>query len=655
MQPDQRYRFDNYIVGAANRLAVAAARAVAESPGHVYNPLFVYSNSGLGKTHLLFAIANRARELNAALSVDYTPLDDFVEQLHAAISTGQSESFKQRYQHTDLLLLDDVQFLTGRRETQSEMLRLFNTLQGSGRQIVMTSDRPPSEIADVDERLLTRLSGGLIVDVGSPDYETRVAILRSKCEERGIQFKAGVVEELAQIEFANVRELQGALNRLVAYQALEEQSLSAKQVRTVVGDAASPGAQSSPAAPRRKSTPIDTTEHAPSGFEFQNFLTDMAGVVATHVDAWRARLREAIAYWQGEGYRTDVLERGLSQTQPPDVEGLVAMFNQAVEHLRQLEDTANGIDASLGANEVFRDPMRVAEAEALLQRATAGLTPPPGPQHAFARSVFEFGPSNQMAVAAADAVSAEPGTKFNPLFLHGPSGVGKTHLANAIGNEILASYGHMTVSVVGAQAFIDELIAALQEGAVERWRARYRTPEVLIIDDVQFVADKERTQDELFHVFNELYSAGKQIVLTSDRPPKELEQLEARLRSRFEGGLVVEMAAPDATLRHKLYSRYLADAAPPPDPALIDYLASRPAASVREIIGTVNRLLTAADVRGSALTVELARGELEGAGTAPVPAPTEAMASTVDRFFLDDEKVVWDWPDIGGRVIEEYR
>ena len=655
MQPDQRYRFDNYIVGAANRLAVAAARAVAESPGTVYNPLFVYSNSGLGKTHLLFAIANRARELNPAMSVDYTPLDDFVEQLHAAISTGQSESFKQRYQHTDLLLLDDVQFLTGRRETQSEMLRLFNTLQGSGRQIVMTSDRPPSEIADVDERLLTRLSGGLIVDVGSPDYETRVAILRSKCEERGIQFRAGVVEELAQIEFANVRELQGALNRLVAYQALEEQSLSAQEVRTVVGDAAAPGAPSSPAAPRRKSTPMSTPPLAPSGFEFQSFLTDMASVVATHVDAWRARLREAIAYWQGEGYRTDVLERGLSQSQPPDVEGLVGMFNQAVEHLRQLENEANRIDASLGASEVFRDPMRVAEAEALVQRATAGLTPPPGPQAAFARSVFEFGPSNQMAVAAADAVAAEPGTKFNPLFLHGPSGVGKTHLANAIGNEILANYGNLTVSVVGAQAFIDELIAALQEGAVERWRARYRTPDALIIDDVQFVADKERTQDELFHVFNELYSAGKQIVLTSDRPPKELEQLEARLRSRFEGGLVVEMAAPDATLRHKLYSRYLADVAPRPDEALIDYLASRPAASVREIIGTVNRLLTAADVGGVPLSVDLARGELEGAGTSPHPAPAEAMAATVDRFFLDDEKVVWDWPDIGGRVIEEYR
>src|SRR6478672_8339538 len=234
MQVDPRARFDNYVVGTANRLAVAAARNVAEAPGAVYNPLFIYSSSGLGKTHLIGAIGNHAIQRNPELSVEYVALEDFVQQLHAAIASGEMDRFKQRYGRVDVLLIDDMQFLTGHRETQSEMLRLLNSLQGSGRQIIMTSDRPPAEIADVDERLISRLSGGLIVDIGTPDYETRVAILREKCEERKVSFASGVLEELARVEFANVRELQGAMNRLSAYQSLDG-TLTPSQVRSIVG------------------------------------------------------------------------------------------------------------------------------------------------------------------------------------------------------------------------------------------------------------------------------------------------------------------------------------------------------------------------------------------------------------------------------------
>jgi chromosomal replication initiator protein len=381
----------------------------------------------------------------------------------------------------------------------------------------------------------------------------------------------------------------------------------------------------------------------------------MAVAVATHVDAWRNRLSESIAYWQGEGYRTDVLERGLQQEQPPDVDGLVAMYSAAIDHLRRLEAEATRIDVALGANEVFRDPQRVAEAEELLERAHAGQTPPPGPSTAFTRDTFEVSTSNQIAVGAADSIIAEPGARYNPLFLYGPSGVGKTHLVNAIGNELVASTGGaMNVSVVSTQVFIDELIAALQEGTLDRWRARYRAADALVIDDIQFLAGKERTQEELFHVFNALYAEGKQIVISSDRPPAELESLEDRLRSRFEGGLVAELQSPDRGLREKLYARALHDIQPPPEPGVIQWLAERPASSVREIIGTVNRLVSAADVAGVPISLALARAELGGAGTEPVPAP-EAMRASADPFFLDDEKVVWDWPDVGGRVIEEFR
>ena len=188
MDLDPRYRFENYIVGGANRLAVSAARAVGQSPGTSYNPLFIYSSSGLGKTHLMLAIGHLARSLNPQMTVEYVTLEEFIEELNHAIGDSAMELFKRRFHMVDMLLLDDVQFLAGRKETQSEMLRLFNTLQRAGKQVVLTSDRPPSEIGDLDERLITRLTGGLVVDVGTPDYETRVAILRSKCDERGVVF-----------------------------------------------------------------------------------------------------------------------------------------------------------------------------------------------------------------------------------------------------------------------------------------------------------------------------------------------------------------------------------------------------------------------------------------------------------------------------------
>ena len=637
---DARYRFDNFVVGSGNRLAVAASRAVAESPGATYNPLFIYSGSGLGKTHLVGALGHLALELQPELRIIYLSLDEFVEQLHASISAGETEAFKKRYHTVDLLILDDVQFLTGQRETQSEMLRLFTALQGSGRQIVMTSDRPPSEIADVDERLLTRLAGGLIVDIGAPDYETRIAILRSKCEERGLHFRTGVIEELARVEFANVRELQGALNRLAAYQALGQQSLGAPDVRMIVGV---------------QGTSSMTIPVPKSSGEFQSFLSDVAVAVAQHVEGWKARIGEAIAYWGGEGYRTALLERALQQSISPDVDELIAGYSAAVDHLRTLEQRASSVDAALGANEVFRDPERVDEAEQLAERAMAGHTPPVGPSPAFARDAFEVGSSNEMAVRVADMVVADPGRKYNPLVLHGSSGVGKTHLANAIGNELLnLSGGAMTVSCVGAQTFIDELIEAIQEGTLERWRARYRAADALIMDDVHFIAGKERTQDELFHVFNACYDAGKQIILTSDRPPRELGDLEERLRSRFDGGLVVEIGQPDRELRGKLYARHFALRERSTTDDVLEYLADRSVSSVREIIGTVHRVCAAADVAGEAITLSFVRGELEGVAAAPAPVRTRSD-ERVDPFFLDDEKIVWDWPDVTARLIEEIR
>jgi chromosomal replication initiator protein len=262
--------------------------------------------------------------------------------------------------------------------------------------------------------------------------------------------------------------------------------------------------------------------------------------------------------------------------------------------------------------------------------------------------------SNELAVRAADAIVAVPGSRYNPLFLHGPSGVGKTHLMNAIGNGLIeATGGRGIVACVPAQLFVDELISALQEGAVDRWRARYRSASALLLDDVQFVAGKERTQEELFHVFNALYAEGKQLVIASDRPPRELSGLEDRLRSRFEGGLVVNMQSPDRALRERLYTRFLTDLGIEASGEMVSYLGDRAVSSVREMIGTANRLAASAEVKGVPVTMRFVRAELEPEdGAAPSAA---AMASTADTYFLDREKIVWQWPDASTRMIEENR
>lgn len=643
---DGGYRFDTFVIGSSNRLAASAARAVAEAPGTAYNPLFVYGGSGLGKTHLVAAIAFHARQAQPDLRVEFSTGEDVAERLHRAIASGQQAEFARRYQEVDLLLLDDVQFLTGQRETQTELLRLFNLMQGKGRQLVMTSDRPPAEIPDVDQRLLSRLSGGLIVDVGAPDYEMRLAILRNACAERTLEFSDGVLEETARLPYANVRELKGALNRLSAFQQLEGQDITADDVRAVLGE-------------RPSSTPPVVSVHAPThdgAAEYEGFLADVLQEVETRVEQWRVYLGEACAFWRTEGFATHVLERAMALPSAPDVNGLLATFAAAVEHLRNLEAQALAVDPSLRGHPAFRNPETIGEAQALLDRALASTMPLPAPNPAFSRAALEAGSANQLAFKAFDSVLEHPGQRYNPLFLHGGSGVGKTHLAHALGNAVRAAWPRKAVACLSASTFVEELIAAMQEGGVERWRARYRAADVLIVDDVQHVADKERTQEELFHLFNHLYDRGSQIVLTSDRAPRDILGLADRLRSRFEGGLVAPLQAPDRALRERLVHRWLLEAGQEPEQGLVALLADRDASSVREVAGLMTRLLAAADVAGRRLTLEVAQREL-GVARADLSlfSARTHVPGLLDDFFLDREKVIWEWPDLGGRLIEEYR
>ena len=221
-----RLTFDTYVVGSSNRLAHAAALAVADNPGGQFNPLFVHGGVGLGKTHLLHAIGHRALSLNPDLTVMYVTSETFTNDVINDIRSGRMDDFRARYRRVDILMIDDIQFIAGKESTQEEFFHTFNALYQNGKHIIISSDRPPRAIAALEDRMRSRFEGGLIADVQSPDYEMRIAILRQKADELGIRLPSDVTEYVARKDQTNIRELEGALNRILMLAQLHQRPVS---------------------------------------------------------------------------------------------------------------------------------------------------------------------------------------------------------------------------------------------------------------------------------------------------------------------------------------------------------------------------------------------------------------------------------------------
>ena len=222
-EPDGRYdfTFENFIKGPSNQFAYAAAQAVASNPSGAYNPLFIYGQSGLGKTHLLTAIATEIKKNHPEFNIVYVDCETFTNDLITAIQAGRTEEFRQTYRPADVLLVDDIQFIAGKESTQEEFFHTFNTLHGAGKQIVLASDRPAKEIKSLEERLRTRFEWGLTADIQPPDFETRVAIIRRKAELLNLHMPDEVAEFIANHLKSNIRQLEGAVKKLNAYYLLE--------------------------------------------------------------------------------------------------------------------------------------------------------------------------------------------------------------------------------------------------------------------------------------------------------------------------------------------------------------------------------------------------------------------------------------------------
>ncbi len=352
---DALLTFDSFVVGPANRLASAAAKRAANAPGTSHNPLFVYSASGLGKSHLLTAIAHQARKLDAVGDVEYMALEKYLEELIDALEAGDTGGFRDRDNDLAILLLDDVQFLTGQHAAQEMLLRTLDDLTAAGIQIVLTSDRPPADINGLDARLLSRFSGGLIVDIGPPEYETRVAIIRKKTEERGQFLQTGVAEAVARYPFKNVRELGGALNKVFATQDLEEREVIAEEVAEMIG---------------KLDLDHGTAEVSE---EFGSFLGDLQETVAEAVDEkeapWWKAMREAVDAAQREGFDARRLVAYQDGSEPDGWQGIVDAFQADVQRLRDIDDELDvlGNPWPEAAAELLKNPEMLDEAEALLR------------------------------------------------------------------------------------------------------------------------------------------------------------------------------------------------------------------------------------------------------------------------------------------------
>ena len=235
-----QFTFDNFVVGSSNRFAHAAAVSVANNPAETYNPLFIYGPSGLGKTHLLYAIASVVHKNHPSYNIVYIKGDQFTNELIAALQEGRNNEFRYKYRNADLFLVDDIQFIAGKESTQEEFFHTFNSLYSANKQIIISSDKPPKDMEILDERFRSRFEWGLIVDITLPDYETRMAILHKKEDMDGYNVSEDVIKYIANNIKSNIRELEGAFNKVVAYAKLEKKEVTLELAEQALKDIVAP-------------------------------------------------------------------------------------------------------------------------------------------------------------------------------------------------------------------------------------------------------------------------------------------------------------------------------------------------------------------------------------------------------------------------------
>jgi chromosomal replication initiation ATPase DnaA len=626
---DPKLTFDSFVVGPANRLASAAAKRSADAPGTSYNPLFIYASSGLGKTHILSAVAHQAQKANARLRVTYQTIEGYLGELERALESGERDAMRERYRELDVLLLDDVQFLAGQPEAQEMLLRALDSLTASGSQIVLASDRPPSDINGLDARLVSRFSGGLIVDIAAPEFETRVAIIRKKTDELGHRLGAGVAEAIARFPARNVRELGGMLNRVLAMQDLEGRQVTVDEVGSMLGPRTG-------AAPARAAAPSPAPIHAD---DFASFMSELSATVAKTVeiqeDPWRKQLRLTAEAAEREGFNAQRL-RGLldGQAEPEGWEAAAEKFKADLARLREIEAALDRLGNPWPdvAAAVVREPDRLSEAEGLLDAVEERMRPfrrvgigPP---------LSELTGFSALAVKAGEQLVAPEKPRYNPVYVwNRDPRVGQALLA-AVARSYRAPNARTAVTSVGD--FADDFIRALSAGVAGAWRERWWTVDLLLVYETEALSATERAQDEFFHLFEALKRRGSRILFAANRPPSEIGGIDERLRSRFEGGLVIEIDGEVPLGPAIVLVEPGAQLAPAPTEDDI-WAGTQEKAEVVLVIPPLEQL-----VGDSGLVM-------------PKEDPWRIMEPEAGRSWMaSGEKVVWNWPTLDDRLIEDF-
>lgn len=645
-----RFTFESFVVGPANRLASAAAHRAAEAPGTSYNPLFLYSMSGLGKSHLLVAIAHFATRVHPEMGVRYLAAESFLGELSAALRSGKATELRERYGRLDILLLDDIQFLMGQTEAQEMLLVLLDELSVRGSQVVLASDRPPSEIDGLDARLVSRFSGGLIVDIAPPEYETRVAILRRRAEGRGQSLSPGVAEVISRSDLKNVRELAGALNKILAVQELEGKEVTKSEVRGVLGI-------------QQRDDEVAAPDLGARMDEFGAFISELSSTVASKVDyeeaPWRRQLRTTAETFEEDGYSASRLRRLLEHEEPPEnIQAACDSYRVCVQRLRAISRELDRVgnpwpEAATG---LLRDPDRVEEAESLLASSIERVRPFPrlgeGPLLDDLEEHFE-----PLVINAARQMINETRPEFNPLYLWSADPTRAVGVMGALGRSYLATDSMCSVAITSATEFAEDFIRALADGVAGAWRERWWTVDLLLVYEIQTLSDTERAQDEFFHLFEAANRRGAKVIITADRPPSGINSIDERLASRFEGGLVIQVASPRLPLT---MTQLNLQPAPPEFIQDENLWSSLERTKVRDgIIPPLDELqlgergglfpdAVGTDAYNEALTVEMERLDL-----APVSEEVEAKADSVMAWYPSKERVVLDWPFIEDRIVDD--
>lgn len=641
--------FATFLTDQANQAAVNAARMAVDVNRMPYNPLVVVGGRGSGKTRLLGAIVEAAAAATPPRSVELVGLARLHELLPHRGAADNGTALRERLLRADIMLGDDLDAVVRHLPAQAFLFDVLDRRVAAGRTTVISSAELPGRLAELDSRLLRCFREATVVELGLPGSATRRAILEQKVRDGGVTVAESVIATLAELDLGSVREYLGAMSRIIAFQQASPTLLSPEDALALVGLE-----RPLPAAREDDSglTMID-----PESAEFESFLSYVVANVSTQFDQWRGRIREAIGHWQAQGLRTRRLESALATDAGGDPEPLIADFGHDAGELQRLVAEVRVVAPDLAGAEVFRDPDQLVAARQLVAEARARRAPLSAPLAELTLDGIGVGQSNRTAIEAALAVIAEPGQRYNPLVVVGPSGVGKTHLLHAIANALVTK-GLSPVACLSAHSFLGEFAAATTAEQLAVWRSRYQWVAGLVVDDVHLLANEPRAQAELLQLYVSLADAGRPMVFGSSRRLSDMAGFDARLLTRFEAGLVVELGPPDRDVRAFIVKRLLASTAVESDAALIDFFAGRPADSARAVQGAVQRVLGEAAAQGVMPSPALGRETLDvvEAKTPRPPKRVGGASGILSPGFgvvRSREKTIHVWPAAGDRLLME--